>query len=153
MIKVLFICHGNICRSTLAESLFTHLIKQEGLENKFQISSSGTSREEIGNPVHYGTVGKLKEKGIPVIPHRAKQLTKQECDEYDYLIGMDSANIHNMKRIAPERDWDKIYTLLSFANIHRDIADPWYTGDFEETYQDVWKGCTAFLNYLKKDIK
>ncbi len=66
---------------------------------------------------------------------------------------MDSANIRNMKRIAPERDWDKIYTLLSFANIHRDIADPWYTGDFEETYQDVWKGCTAFLNYLKKDIK
>lgn len=150
MIKVLFVCHGNICRSTLAESLFTYLVKQEGLENEFQISSSGTSREEIGNPVHYGTVGKLREKGIPVIPHQAKQMTKQECEEYDYLIGMDSANIRNMKRIASERDWNKIHSLLSFAKIHRDIADPWYTGDFEATYQDILLGCTTFLKYIKE---
>ena len=100
MIKVLMICHGNICRSTMAESVFTHLVRQRGLEDCFEINSAATSREEIGNPPHYGTVTKLKRVGIPVVPHRARQMTKADYEYYDYLIGMDSANIRNMNRIA-----------------------------------------------------
>ena len=149
-IKILFVCHGNICRSTMAESVMTHLIKQKGLEGKFEIASAATSREEIGNPPHYGTVSKLREKGISVIPHRAVQMTREDYIYYDYLIGMDSANIRNMQRIAGGDSEEKIYKLLTFAGIERDVADPWYTGDFEQTYQDVRAGCKAFLEKIEK---
>ena len=149
-IKILFVCHGNICRSTMAESVMTHLIKQKGLEGKFEIASAATSREEIGNPPHYGTVSKLREKGISVIPHRAVQMTREDYIYYDYLIGMDSANIRNMQRIAGGDSEEKIYKLLTFAGIERDVADPWYTGDFEQTYQDVMAGCKAFLEKIEK---
>ena len=148
MIKVLFICHGNICRSTLAESLFTHMVRQQGIEDEFMINSAATSREEIGNGPHYGTVRKLKEMGIPVVPHRAVQMTKQDYAEYDYLIGMDTANIRNMNRIAGGDPDGKIYKMLSFAGSGRDVADPWYTGDFDATYEDVLAGCRGFLEYL-----
>lgn len=100
MIKILFICHGNICRSTMAESVMTYLVKQAGLENDFYINSAATSREEIGNPPHHGTVAKLRAEGIPVIPHRAVQMTLNDYEEYDYLIGMDTENIRNMQRIS-----------------------------------------------------
>ncbi|MBQ6886809.1 MAG: low molecular weight phosphotyrosine protein phosphatase [Lachnospiraceae bacterium] len=145
MIKVLFVCHGNICRSTMAESILTHLINQAGLSPQFHINSAATSREEIGNPPHHGTVAKLRQVGIPLIPHRATQMTKQDYEQYDYLIGMDSANIRNMTRIAGGDPENKIYKLLSFADSDRDIADPWYTGNFDETYNDIMEGCTAFL--------
>lgn len=148
MIKVLFICHGNICRSTMSESVMTHLIKQKHMENLFEISSAATSREEIGNPPHYGTVNKLRQVGIPVVPHRAVQMTKADYDYYDYLIGMDSANIRNMNRITGGDPESKIYKLLSFAGSDRDIADPWYTGNFDETYADVVEGCEALLAHL-----
>lgn len=148
MIKVLFICHGNICRSTMAESVLTHLVKQKGLESRFKIYSAATSREEIGNPPHRGTVMKLREEGIPVIPHQAVQLTKKDYEYYDYLIGMDSANIRNITRIAGGDPEGKIYKLLSFAGSGRDVADPWYTGDFDQTYQDVLLGLTGFLKKL-----
>ena len=148
MIRVLFICHGNICRSTLAESLFTHMIKQRGIEDKFYINSAATSREEIGNGPHYGTVNKLREMGVPVVPHRAVQMTKRDYEEYDYLIGMDTANIRNMNRIAGGDPDGKIYKMLSFAGSGRDVADPWYTGDFDATYEDVLDGCEGFLEYL-----
>ena len=150
-IKILFICLGNICRSTMAESVMTHLVKQKHLEYNFIIHSAGTSREELGNPVHYGTVQKLRQVGIPVIPHRATQMTKADYQEYDYLIGMDSANIRNMTRIAGGDPEGKIYKLLTFADSGRDVADPWYTGDFEATWNDVWEGCNALLQAL--DIK
>ena len=149
MIKVLFVCHGNICRSTMAESVFTYLVKQRGLEDCFEIDSAATSREEIGNPPHYGTVNKLRQKSIPVIPHRARQMTKSDYGYYDYLIGMDSANIRNMNRITNSDPQNKIYKLPSFAGKGNDIADPWYTGNFDETYDDVLEGCEALLDYLE----
>lgn len=149
MIKVLFICHGNICRSTMAESVLTHLVKQKGLESRFEIYSAATSREEIGNPPHRGTVMKLREEGIPVVPHQAVQMTREDYEHYDYLIGMDSANIQNMTRIAGGDPEGKIYKLLSFVGSGRDVADPWYTGDFDQTYNDVLLGLTGFLKKLE----
>ena len=151
MIKVLFICHGNICRSTMAESVFTHIVKQCHIDHLFEINSAATSREEIGNTPHYGTVNKLRQVGIPVVPHRAVQMTASDYEYYDYLIGMDSANIRNMNRIAGGDPEGKIYKLLTFADSGRDVADPWYTGDFDATYDDVVKGCEAFLTFLKQE--
>ncbi len=153
MIKILFICHGNICRSTMAQSVLTYLINQQGLSDLFYISSAATSREEIGNPPHYGTVNKLRQVGIPVIPHRAVQMTKKDYEEYDYLIGMDTANIRNMTRIAGGDPDGKIYKLLTFSGSGRDVADPWYTGDFDATYRDVLAGCEGLLQYILENYK
>lgn len=148
MIKVLFICHGNICRSTMAQSIFAHMAAEQGLSESFYIDSAATSREEIGNPPHYGTVGKLRQVGIPLVPHRARQMTKQDYKEFDYLIGMDDANVRNMERIAGGDPEHKIYKLLEFAGSGRAIADPWYTGNFDVTYDDVIEGCEALLQKL-----
>ena len=135
----------------MAESVLTHLVKQRGLSDCFEINSAATSREEIGNPPHYGTVGKLKQVGIPVVPHRARQITMTDYEYYDYLIGMDSVNIRNMNRIAGGDPQGKIYKLPSFAGLSKDIADPWYTGNFDETYNDVLEGCEAFIDHLIKN--
>ena len=151
MIRVLMVCHGNICRSTMAESVFTHLVKTHHIDHLFEINSAATSREEIGNPPHYGTVTKLRQVGIPVVPHRAIQMTEKDYDYYDFLIGMDTANVRNMQRIAGGDPDDKIYKLPSFAGKGGDIADPWYTGNFDETYCDVLEGCEAFLEYLEAE--
>ena len=124
MIKVLFICHGNICRSTMAESVFTHMVKERHLEDLFEIYSAATSREEIGNGPHYGTVSQLRKVNIPVVPHRAVQMTKADYEHYDYLIGMDSANIRNMTRIAEGDSEGKIYKLLSFAGYESTLQSP-----------------------------
>ena len=140
MIKILFICHGNICRSTMAESVMTHMAVQHGLSNAIQIASAATSREEIGNPPHHGTVRKLREVGIPVIPHRAVQMTRKDYEIYDYIIGMDEWNIRNMQRITGGDPEGKYYKLLEFAGSDRDIADPWYTGNFDEPYEDIVEG-------------
>ena len=148
MIKVLFICHGNICRSTMSQSVFTHLVAQRGLQDLFEIDSAATSREQIGDPPHRGTVAKLRQVSIPLIPHRARQMTRADYDYYDYLIGMDTANIRNMNRIAGGDPDGKIYKLPSFAGRSGDIADPWYTGNFEDTYRDVREGCEALLQWL-----
>ena len=152
-IKVLMVCHGNICRSTMAESVMTHLVKEKGLADMFEINSAATSREEIGNTPHYGTVGKLREVGIPLVPHRAVQMTKEDYEYYDYLIGMDSANIRNMTRIAGNDKEGKIYKLLQFAGSDKDVADPWYTGDFDATYKDVMTGCRALLDDILNEDK
>ncbi|MBP3469602.1 MAG: low molecular weight phosphotyrosine protein phosphatase [Lachnospiraceae bacterium] len=152
MIKILFVCHGNICRSTMAESVMTYLVKEKGLEDRFYINSAATSREEIGNGPHYGTVNKLRSVGIPVVPHRAVQMTWEDYKEYDYLIGMDTENIRNMNRISGGDPDGKIYKLMSFAGSGRDVADPWYTGDFDATYRDVNEGCQALLDYLLNTI-
>lgn len=144
MIKVLFVCHGNICRSTMAESVFTYMLKEKNMENRFEVFSAATSKEEIGNPPHYGTVKKLKEERIPVVPHKAVQMTKEDIDYYDYIIGMDSANIKNIEKIAGGKS-EKIRKLLSFAGSYADIADPWYTGNFDKTYEDIVKGLQGFL--------
>ena len=153
MIKVLFVCHGNICRSTLAQSVFTHMVKMMGLENKFYINSMATSTEELGNPPHRGTVRKLYEVGIPVVPHRATQIAWSDYDKYDYIIGMDSWNMKNLHRMLKGDPDGKLYKFLTFAGSERDIADPWYTGNFDETYADVLEGCEGFIKYLKDNGK
>ena len=162
MISVLFVCHGNICRSTLAESVFTYKVKELGLGEQFIIDSFATSTEEIGNPPHHGTKRKLQQEQVPLIPHRARQMTHADYTYYDYLIGTDTANIRNMIRIAGGEDSQgKIYKMLSFAgyeHTHRlseagDVADPWYTGDFEATYQDVKNGCEGLMAYIKENHK
>ena len=149
MIKVLFICHGNICRSTMAQFVFQYMVNTRGLSDLFHIDSAATSREEIGNGPHYGTVNKLREVGIPILPHRAVQMTKKDYNKYDYLIGMDEANIRNMTRIAGGDPNHKIHMLLDYTDNPRAIADPWYTGNFDATYNDVVEGCKAFLSHLE----
>ena len=148
------VCHGNICRSTMAESMFTYMVKQRGMADQFEIDSAATSREEIGNTPHYGTVSKLREVGIPLVPHRARQMTMYDYEHFDYLIGMDSANIRNMQRIAGGRS-DKIYKMLDFVSGEgrgRDVADPWYTDNFDATYNDLTSGLNAFLKYLEHEV-
>lgn len=151
MIRVAFVCWGNICRSTLSESVFTYKVKELGLEELFTIDSFATSREEIGNPPHRGTVNKLREVGIPLVPHRAKQISLEDYDKFDYIIGMDEVNIKYLNRMLKNDPDGKIYKFLSFSGSGRDIADPWYTGDFDETYKDVIEGCEGFLKYLIKN--
>ena len=150
MIRVLFVCHGNICRSTMAESMFTHMVQEQGLGELFEIDSAATSTEEIGNRPHYGTVAKLREVGVPLVPHRARQMTAADYRKFDYLIGMDSINIRYMERIAGGDPQKKMYKILSFAGLDRDVADPWYTDDFEATYRDLSIGLEGFLQYLRQ---
>jgi len=152
MLKVLFICHGNICRSTMAEYVMKHLVKKAGLEDQFFIDSAATSTEEIGNGVHHGTRRKLTEVGIPCGNHRARQMTKEDYDKFDLLIGMDGANLRNMRRLYSNDSQKKLHLLLEFAGSDRDIADPWYTGNFDATYEDVLSGCAALLEQLKKSL-
>lgn len=149
MIKIMFVCLGNICRSTMAEYVLKDMVQKLGIADEFYITSSATSREEIGNPVHYGTRSKLREEGIYCGDHRAIQLTKADLENYDYIIGMDSANIRNITRIFGTES-DKVSRLLDFTSNCRDIADPWYTGNFDETFADVTEGCSALLKVLKK---
>lgn len=153
MIKVLFCCHGNICRSPMAEYVMKDLVTRRGLSDCFCIDSAATSTEEIGNGVHRGTRGKLREVGIYCGDHRARQMKRADYDRYDYLIGMDDWNIRNMNRIVGSDPDGKIYKLLDFSERPRDIADPWYTGNFDETYEDVAEGCRALMEHvLKNDL-
>ena len=147
MIKIMFVCHGNICRSPMAEFVLKDMVKKKRVEDRFQIASSATSREELGNPVHYGTREKLAEVGISVAGKYAVQLTKADYEEYDYLIAMDSMNVRNILRIIGEDKDNKVCKLLDFAE-GGDIADPWYTGNFDVTYDDIVRGCTGLLEKL-----
>jgi protein-tyrosine phosphatase len=150
MIKVLFVCHGNICRSPMAEFVLKDMVQKLGYGDQFEIASAATSTEEIGNPVHPGTRNKLWECGISCTGKTAVQLRKSDYDYYDYLIGMDTANIRNMEKITGHRG-GKICLLLEFAGSRDSISDPWYTGDFESTYLDVMKGCKGLLHQLMKN--
>lgn len=149
-IRILFVCHGNICRSTMAQYIAQHLVTQFGMESNFYIDSAATSREEIGNPVHYGTRRKLEAEGIFCGDHRARQLKKSDYDEFDFLIGMDTQNIRNMYRILGEDPEQKVYKLLDFTERKGDIADPWYTGNFDLTYRDVLDGCRGLLKFIEE---
>ena len=152
MIKILFICHGNICRSPMAEMVLKDMVRKEHLESMFYINSAATSREEIGNGVHYGTRRKLQQEGIPCNNHRAIQVTKSDYDKYDYLIVMDSNNIRNLMRIIGDDPEGKVSMLLDYAGRRGEsIADPWYTGNFDVTYNDIVEGCKGFLAQLKKE--
>ncbi len=149
MIKIMFVCHGNICRSPMAEFVFKDLISKKGLSDKFTVASSATSTEEIwngvGNPVYPPAKRILNSHGISCEGKRAVQLKKADYDNFDYFIGMDGANIRNMNRILGGDPDEKIYKLLTFAGSSDDVADPWYTGDFETTYKDVLTGCEGLL--------
>lgn len=152
MIKILFICHGNICRSPMAEFVLKDMVEKQGIADQFEIASAATSTEEIwngiGNPVYPPAKAKLAEHGISCAGKRAVQLTPSDYGKYDYLIGMDSANIRNMRRMLGSDPEGKIAKLLSFAGSERDISDPWYTGDFDATYRDAVQGCEALLAHL-----
>lgn len=149
MKRILFVCHGNICRSTMAQFVFQHLARQRGREQEFYIDSAATSTEEIGNPVHPGTRRKLAQVGIPCGGHRARQLRREEYDQFDLLIGMDEANLRNMRRMLGGDPEGKIRGLLDYAGRPGEsIADPWYTGNFDETYVDVLAGCQGLLEQL-----
>ena len=148
MTKVLFVCTGNICRSTMAEYVFKDMVKKAGREQEFYIDSAGTSREEEGNGVHYGTREKLRQQGIPCGNHRARQMTRKDYEEFDYLIGMDDGNIRGMRRIAGGDPDGKIYKLLEFSGSSRNIADPWYTGNFDATWADVPEGLEGLKQKL-----
>jgi protein-tyrosine phosphatase len=146
----MFVCHGNICRSTMSEFVMKHLVACEGMSDKVFIASSATSYEEIGNDTHYGTKAVLDKYKIPYAPRRAVHLEKSDFGKYDYFIGMDDANITNMKKILGTGN--KTYKLLEFAGESRSISDPWYTGDFEQTYNDVMDGCKGLLETIKRQI-
>lgn len=153
MIKVFFVCHGNICRSPMAEFVMKDLVKKQGLENQFYIASAATSTEEIGNGVHPGTRKKLGEFGISTAGKKAIRLTRADYEKYDFILGMESYNLVNIKRIIGKDEAHKVYRLLDFSNNPRDIDDPWYTGDFDKTYEDVYEGCEALLRYLLEKDK
>lgn len=153
MIKILFICHGNICRSPMAEFVMKDLVKKRGLEEQFYIASAATSTEEIGNSVHPGTRKKLAAYGISTAGKTAIQLKKSDYQNYDFLIAMDCNNLRNMKRILGIDEAHKVYRLLDFTAMPRDIADPWYTGNFDQTYEDVYEGCVALLNTISQKNK
>lgn len=149
MHKILFICHGNICRSPMAEFLLKDMVKKRGLAAEFEIASAATSREEIGNPVHYGTRNKLAQLGISVSGKHAVQVTKRDYEHYDLLLAMDSNNIRNLQRVLGADTQHKVHLLLDYTERRgQSIADPWYTGDFEMTYNDIIQGLEGLLKYL-----
>lgn len=161
MIKILFICHGNICRSPMAEFVLKDMVEKLKQSKQFKhpqhpptplpelfIASAATSTEEIGNPVHHGTRSILRRHGIDTSGKHARQMTRTDYKEYDYLIGMDQWNIRNMLRITGGDPDHKICRLLDFTDHPRDIDDPWYTGDFETTYADVTEGCGKLLQHI-----
>ena len=150
MIRVMFVCLGNICRSPMAEFVLKDLVRKRGVENNFLIKSSATSYEEIGNDVHYGTKRKLMEENIPVESREAVRLSKNDYENYDYIIGMEESNVRNILRIVGEDKNSKVCKLLDYSSNPRDIADPWYTGNFDKTYEDILEGCVAFLDSVLK---
>ena len=151
MVKVLFICHGNICRSPMAEFVMKDLVKKAGLEACFHIESAATSAEEIGNPVYPPARRKLAEHGIGCAGKTARRLTGEDYERFDYLIGMDGANLRNMRRMLGEDREGKLHLLPEFTSCGRDIADPWYTGDFDTTYAEVEAGCRGLLEWLGRN--
>ena len=149
MTKILFVCHGNICRSPMAEFVFKDMVKKRGLDNMFEVASAATSREEIGNPVYPPARRKLAEHGIGCSGHHARQMTREDYDRFDVIIGMDRENIRNMTRISGGDPEGKISLLLDHTErAGCQVADPWYTGNFDETWRDVTEGCEALLAEL-----
>lgn len=148
MHRILFVCHGNICRSTMAQFVMEDLVKREGRGADFEIDSAATSTEELGNPPHPGTVDRLRRAGIRVGEHRARQIRRDEYHLWDLIVYMDSENARGLRRIFGSDPEEKCRLLLSFAGKARDVADPWYTGDFNATFRDVTTGCSALLAYL-----
>ncbi|MBQ7631684.1 MAG: low molecular weight phosphotyrosine protein phosphatase [Paludibacteraceae bacterium] len=163
MTKILFICHGNICRSVMAEFVFKHLAEQAGLAEEYEVASAAVSREEIGNDIYPPAKRKLREKGIPFSYHAARQVTREDYEYYDHLICADRSNLRWLERIIGEDRDRKVSLMKQWTNgsINEqmvndqmvNIADPWYTGDFEEAYQDIEEACEAILTKTKLKIE
>ncbi len=149
MINVMFVCHGNICRSPMGEIIFKDMVKKQGLEDRFLIDSSATSREELGNGVYPPAARKLRSAGLNPQGHRAKQFTTGDYKKFDYVLVMEDFNRRNLLRIIGSDSDKKIFRLLDFTDRPRDIADPWYTDNFDLAYDEISEGCLGFLNYLK----
>ena len=150
MKRILFICHGNICRSPMAEFVMKDMVEKAGLSGDFYIESAATSTEEIGNPVYPPARRKLEEQGISCAGKHARQMTRADYDKFDYIIAMDRNNLRNLRRIIGEDTDGKVSLLLTHAGRSGDVADPWYTGDFDATWDDVNAGCRGLLNELAK---
>ena len=146
--SILFVCHGNICRSPMAEFVMKQLVEEAGRSDEFAIASAATSTEEIGNPVYPPARRKLAEHGIGCAGKTARQMTRADYDRYDLLVGMDEANIRNMRRISGGDPEGKIHQLLAFTDRPGEVADPWYTGNFDATWRDVLEGCQCLLNKI-----
>ena len=151
MVKVLFVCLGNICRSPMAKYVFRDMVEKENMQDYFFIDSAATSSEEEGNGMHYGTRRKLDEMNIKYDNHIARKMTKADYEKFDLIIGMEDSNIRNIGRIIGNDKDEKVYKLLDFSKNPRDIADPWYTGNFDKTYNDVVEGCIGLLSYIKNN--
>ncbi len=154
MERILFVCHGNICRSPMAEFVLKDMVKKKGMANQFEIASAATSTEEIwngvGNPMYPPAKEQLAIHGIPCEERQATQLKKSDYQYYDYLIGMDEKNMRNMEKITGQKAGDKMFMLLDLTGEHRSVEDPWYSRDFQATYRDVVKGCIALLDRLQQ---
>lgn len=148
MKKILFICHGNICRSPMAEFVMKDIVRNAGLEHEFEIASAATSREEIGNPVYPPTKRILKEHGISCDGKTSRQITINDYNYYDYIVAMDQNNLRNLKKIIGDDPQKKVSLLMDYTNRPADVADPWYTGDFNTTWNDVVEGCMGLLSSL-----
>ena len=148
MLKIMFVCHGNICRSPMAEFIFKDLVEKKGLSGEFEIASSATSTEELGNPVYPPAAAELARHGLTCAGKYSVQIKKSDYEKYDWLLMMDSWNIRNAKRIIGEDPKQKVRRLLEFAGRNEDVADPWYTDRFDIAYADIFEGCEAFLNFL-----
>ena len=157
MIKIMFICHGNICRSPMAEFVFKDLLKKKNLQDKYLVQSSATSTEEIwgdiGNPVYTPAREELKKHGIDCLGKTAVQVTRADYEKYDLLVVMDSNNVRNLMRIIGSDPYNKVHKLLSFADRNDDVSDPWYSRDFTTCYNDIFEGCEALLNKLESGNK
>ena len=149
MVKILFVCHGNICRSPMAEFVMKDLVNQKGISDKFEIASAATSTEEIGNPVYPPAKRKLAEHGLTCDGKTARQMTKADYSYYDYIIAMDRYNLKNMTCFTGGDPDKKVSLLMEFTSRPGDVADPWYTGDFDATWNDVYEGCSGVLRYIE----
>ena len=144
-IRILFVCHGNICRSTMAQCVMQHMVDSRGIGSRFTIDSVATTNEEIGMPIYPPAREKLKAEGVPIVPHRARRIQAGEQAGWDYIICMDEENIRHLRRILGPENMGKVRKLLSYVGESGDVADPWYTGNFDATYNDVVRGCEALL--------
>lgn len=150
MYKILFVCHGNICRSPMAESVMADLIEKNGYGERVAVSSAAAHDDAIGWPPHRGTAEILQRKGVPLVPHVARLMTRADGDDFDLLIGMDRWNVSDMKEIVGKKNAHKVRMLLDFSPRPRPIADPWYTGNFDDSYRDIAEGCEGLVSYLKE---
>ena len=151
MIRVLFVCLGNICRSPMAEAVMRHLVQKEGLQEQIEVDSAATSAWHIGEPPHRGTQGKLSEYGISTKGMKGRQLQKADFDVYDYIIGMDSSNVQNIHQMFNTKEEAKIFRFLDLTPHQKDVPDPYYTGDFQETYDLVLEGCETLLAKIRTE--